>query len=88
MVSKAFSYRLPQKAVQALEALRLEDETLNQTAQRTMMEYLGLSTETSQLLSTVPSTDVDIQEFKHEVEASLADIRSQLESLRGKLKAR
>jgi hypothetical protein len=97
MVSKPFSYRLPDVAVQALEALQLEGETLNQTAQRVMMEHLGLSTETSQFLSTRMSTSVDIKELvKQEVAASLGEVRSQLEAqletrleeLRGKLPAR
>ncbi|MCC5669103.1 hypothetical protein LC653_35920 [Nostoc sp. CHAB 5784] len=89
MVSKPFSYRLPDVAVQALEALQLEGETLNQTAQRVMMEHLGLSTEAPKMLSTVSYTSVDIRELvKQEVEASLAEVRSQLEELRGKSKAR
>ncbi|WP_375493099.1 hypothetical protein [uncultured Nostoc sp.] len=71
MVSKPFSYRLPDVAVQALEALQLEGETLNQTAQRVMMEHLGLSTETSQSLSTIPYTHVDIRELVKE------EVRSQ-----------
>jgi len=74
MVSKPFSYRLPDVAVQALEALQLEGETLNQTAQRVMMEHLGLSTETSQPLSTILSTPVDIKELvKQEVENAIAN---------------
>lgn len=96
MVSKPFSYRLPDVAVQALEALQLEGETLNQTAQRVMMEHLGLSTETSQSLSTLMSTSVDIKSLvKLEVEASLTEVRSHFSQLEarlderlGKLKAR
>ncbi|AUB39522.1 hypothetical protein COO91_05516 [Nostoc flagelliforme CCNUN1] len=85
MVSKQFSFRLPDEAVAVLEALQIEGETLNQTAQRRMIECLGLSTDTSKKLST----PVDIKSLvKQEVEASLAEVRSQLEELRGKLKAR
>ncbi len=84
MVSKPFSFRLPDAGVQALEALQIQGETLNQTAQRFLMESLGLSTDTPPKLSTT----VDIEEFKREVEASLGEVRSQLEELRGKLKAR
>jgi len=84
MVSKPFSFRLPDAGVQALEAMQIEGETLNQTAQRFLMQSLGLSTDTSPKLSTT----VDIEEFKREVEASLGEVRSQLEELRGKLKAR
>ena len=90
MVSKPFSYRLPDVAVQALEALQLEGETLNQTAQRVMMEHLGLSTETSQSLSTTPSTPVDIKSLiAEEVRSQLeTQLEARLEELRGKLPAR
>lgn len=85
MVSKPFSFRLPDAGVQALEAMQIEGETLNQTAQRFFMESLGLSTDTPPKLST----PVDIKELvKLEVAASLGEVRSQLEELRGKLKAR
>lgn len=84
MVSKQFSFRLPDEAVAALEAFQIEGETLNQTAQRRMIESLGLSTSPSAKLST----SVDIHEFKQQVEASLGELRSQLEELRGKSKAR
>lgn len=85
MVSRPFSFRLPDASVQALEALRLEDETLNQTAQRVLMGSLKLSTP----LSAKTSLDVDIKELvKLEVATSLADVRSQLEELRGKSLAR
>lgn len=70
MVSKPFSFRLPDTGVQALEALQIEGETLNQTAQRFLMESLGLSTDTPPKLST----PVDIQELvKREVENALAN---------------
>jgi hypothetical protein len=95
MVSKPFSFRLPDAAVQRIEALQTEGETLNQTVQRIVMEHLGLSTESQQGLSTISYTPVDVNEFKQQVEASLTEVRShfsqleaQLEELRGKLKAR
>lgn len=78
MPSKAFSFRLPDAAVQALSALQLEDETLNQTAQRVIMEHLGVY--------TIPSTIVDRR--LEIVEAALTEVRDQLEELRGKWKAR
>jgi len=70
MVSKPFSFRLPDAGVQALEAMQIEGETLNQTAQRFLMQSLGLSTDTLPKLST----SVDIQEIvKREVENALAN---------------
>lgn len=84
MVSKQFSFRLADEVVEALEGLQLEGESLNQTAQRILTKSIGLSTSTSNRLSTT----VDIHEFKQEVEASLTELRSQLEELRGKSKAR
>lgn len=97
MVSKAFSFRLPDAAVQALEALQLEGETLNQTLQRFVLEHLPLSTESSSLLSTAMNTGVDIESLiDKRLEIGLAEMRSQLETqlekrleeLRGKSKAR
>ena len=91
MVSKQFSFRLADEVVEALEGLQLEGESLNQTAQRILTKSVGLSTSTSNHLSTT----VDIDEFKQEVEASLTEVRShfsqleaRLEELRGKSKAR
>ncbi|MFN6538643.1 MAG: hypothetical protein RM021_020145 [Nostoc sp. EkiNYC01] len=93
--TNVFSFRLPDKAVQALEALQLEGETLNQTARRFLLENLGLSPKSA------PSSlaPVDIEELvKQEVAQALAnsqllkdlqlEIESQLEELRGKSKAR
>lgn len=78
MVSKQFSFRLADEVVEALEALQLEGESLNQTAQRFIAESLGLSTASPKKLST----PVDIKELVKE------EVRSQLEELRGKSKAR
>ncbi|MDF5712071.1 MAG: hypothetical protein PUP90_31460 [Nostoc sp. S4] len=86
MVSKPFSFRLPDTAVQRIEALQIEGETLNQTVQRIVMEHLGLSTEAPQSLYTELNTDADKR--LEAVESTLAEMRSQLEELRGKLKAR
>jgi hypothetical protein len=98
MVSKQFSFRLADEVVEALEALQLEGESLNQTAQRFIVESLGLSTGSPKKLSTGLSTDVDrIEELiDKRLEIGLAEVRSQLEAqlkerleeLRGKLKAR
>lgn len=98
MVSKQFSFRLADEVVEALEALQLEGESLNQTAQRFIIESLELSTASPKKLSTGLSTDVDrIEELiDKRLEIGLAEVRSQLEAqlkerleeLRGKLKAR
>jgi len=92
MASKAFSFRLSDAAVQALEALQLEGETLNQTTQRFVYEHLGLSTETHNHLSTPLQTSVDIEQIRQEMRANIDELRSQFESqleqLREKSKAR
>lgn len=84
MGSKVISFRFNDAELEALQALQIpEDDSDSQTAARLVRSLLGTSTP-----STV-STDVDIKELvKQEVEASLAEVRVQLESLRGKLKAR
>ncbi|HEY9708308.1 MAG TPA: hypothetical protein V6D48_08895 [Oculatellaceae cyanobacterium] len=85
MVSKPFSFRLPEDAVQALESQKLEGETLNQAAQRVLLQALNINT----TVNADVNTTVDIQELvKREIEAILSELRSQLEELRGKLKAR
>jgi sensor domain CHASE-containing protein len=89
MVSKPFSFRLPDEAVQVLESRRLDDETLNQAAQRVLLEALNVNTSVNATVNADLSTTVDIQEMiKQQVEASLIEVRSQLDELRGKLKAR
>lgn len=97
MVSKPFSFRLPDEAVQALESRRLEDETLNQAAQRVLLESLNVNTSVNATVNADLSATVDIQELvRQEVAASLSEVRSQLETqleerleeLRGKSKAR
>lgn len=84
MASKSFSFRLPDEIVQFVESSQLESETLNQTAQRLFIDFVKRNNP----LSTELPTIVDINEFKQQVEASLTEVRSQLEELRGKLKAR
>ncbi|MDZ8227099.1 hypothetical protein [Nostoc sp. ChiVER01] len=90
MVSKQFSFRLPDKVVQALYTLQLEGESLNQTAQRILTQSVELSTGTMSSMST----GVDNLEslIDKRIEESLAEVRSQLEAqleeLRGKLRAR
>lgn len=89
MVSKPFSFRLPDEVVQFIESSQHDGETLNQTAQRLLIDLAR----SSNALSTSLHTGVDIKELvKQEIEASLAEMRSQfeaqLEELRGKLKAR
>ncbi|MTJ11841.1 hypothetical protein FJR11_04365 [Anabaena sp. UHCC 0187] len=71
MVSKAFSFRLPDEAVQALQSQGLENETLNQTAQRVLTEALGLSASLS--LPKRMTAPIDMQELvEREVERILA----------------
>ena len=83
--TNVFSFRLPDAGVQALEALQIEGETLNQTARRVLMESLGFSTASPANLST----PVNIEELiDKRLEIGLAEVRSQLEELRGKSKAR
>ena len=94
MASKAFSFRLPDEIVEFVESSQLEDETLNQTAQRLFIDFVKRNNP----LSTELSTDVDrIEELiDKRLEIGLAEVRSQLEAqlkerleeLRGKLKAR
>lgn len=70
MASKAFSFRLPDEVVQFIESLQQEDETLNQTAQRLLIDLA----KKNNVLSTDMSTTVDIQELvKREVEQALAN---------------
>ncbi|MEH1928822.1 hypothetical protein [Nostoc sp.] len=80
MASKAFSFRLPDEIVQFVESSQSEGETLNQAAQRLFIDFVKRNNPLS--------TSVDIHEFKQQVEASLTELRSQLEELRGKSKAR
>ena len=86
MRSNVISYRLTDAELEALQALQIpEDKSPSQTAARLLRGSFSASTP----LSTSKSTDVDVLEaFKLEVEASLDEVRSQLEELRGKLKAR
>jgi hypothetical protein len=86
MRSNIISFRFDDAELEALQAFQTpEDKSPSQTAARLLRGMLGGIIEPS----TVPSTPVDIKELvKQEVEASLGELRSQLEELRGKLKAR
>ena len=82
MGSKVISFRFNDDEVEALQALQtLDDESLNQTAARLLRDAIGLST---------ASTKVDNLEglIDKRVEIGLAEVRKQLEELRGKSKAR
>lgn len=71
MVSKAFSFRLPDEAVKVLQSQGLENETLNQTAQRVLTEALGLSASLS--LPKRMAAPTDMRELvEREVERILA----------------
>lgn len=91
MVSKQFSFRLPDEVVEWLEGLQLEGESLNQTTQRFIVESSRLSTDTQQKLSTPVDikqlivSEVRSQDIKELIKE---EVRSQLEELRGKSKAR
>ncbi|MEA5620883.1 hypothetical protein VB711_24035 [Cronbergia sp. UHCC 0137] len=77
MVSKAFSFRLPDEVVEALESQGLENETLNQTAQRVLTESLGFSASLS--LPKRITGAVDIQNLvKREVESAIAEVRQDI----------
>lgn len=84
--TNVFSFRLPDKAVQVLESRRLEDETLNQAAQRVLLEALNVNATVNATVNADLSTNVDNR--LEVVESALVEVRSQLEELRGKLKAR
>ncbi|MEH2168043.1 MAG: hypothetical protein V7K41_15470 [Nostoc sp.] len=86
MRSNIISFRFTDAELEALQAFQLsEDKSPSQTAARLLRGMLVGIVEPS----TVSSTPVDIKSLvKQEVEASLTEVRSQLEELRGKLKAR
>jgi GIY-YIG catalytic domain len=83
--TNVFSFRLPDEIVQVLEGLQLEGETLNQTARRFLLENLELPPKQPQPLPTTTTIEELVDK---RLEVGLADIRSQLEELRGKLPAR
>lgn len=86
MRSNIISFRFDDAELEALQAFQTpEDKSPSQTAARLLRGMLGGIIEPS----TVPSTPVDIKELvKQEVGSCLGEVRSQLEELRGKLKAR
>lgn len=73
MVSKPFSFRLPDEAVEILESRKLEGETLNQAAQRVLLQALNVNA----TMNADVSTTVDIQELIKQ-EVSNAIINSEL----------
>lgn len=100
--TNVFSFRLPDEAVQALVLLQLDGESLNQTAQRLLLEGLGLSPKPTQ--SLLPPVDIEelvnqkvdqalansqlLKEFQQEMRSQLeAQLKERLEELRGKSKA-
>lgn len=86
MRSNIISFRFTDAELEALQAFQVpEDKSPSQTAARLLRGMFTGILEPS----TLPSTPVDIRELvRLEVEASLGEMRSQLEELRGKLKAR
>jgi hypothetical protein len=86
MASKAFSFRLPDEVVQFIESEQQEGETLNQTAQRLLID---LAKKNNPLTTDLSTTVYNLEELVDKrLEAGLAEVRSQLEELRGKSKAR
>lgn len=86
MRGNIISFRFDDVELEALQAFQTsEDKSPSQTAAKLLRGMLAGILEQSTSLST----GVDIQELvKQEVAASLGEVRSQLEELRGKLKAR
>lgn len=89
MASKVISFRFSDTEVEALQKLQVaEDDSINQTAARLLRGVLAGIVEPATIPSTPSSTPVDIKELvKQEVEASLAEVRSQMEELRGKIES-
>jgi hypothetical protein len=98
MASKGFSFRLPDEAVQQLELLKYPDETINQVAQRLLLEKLGLHTEESTKVQTSIVDDLrsEIEQLRSqlqlptplstELHTSVSeDLQSQIEQLRSQL---
>jgi hypothetical protein len=85
MRSNIISFRFSDEELEALQAFQTpEDRSPSQTAARLLRGSFRRSTTVS-----TKTPDVDILEvFKQEVEASLTELRSQLEELRGKSIAR
>ena len=86
MASKSFSFRLPDEIVQFVESSQKEGETLNQTAQRLFIDFVKRNNPLSAMLSTNVDSIEELVDKRLEI--GLTEVRSQLEELRGKLKAR
>ncbi|MCL6754464.1 hypothetical protein KBT16_27200 [Nostoc sp. CCCryo 231-06] len=86
MRSNVISFRFTDAELEALQSFQIsEDKSSSQTAARLLRGVLAGIIEKS----TVQSTPVDIKSLvKQEIESSLGELRSHLEELRGKLKAR
>lgn len=77
MASKHFSFRLREEVVAALENLRQEDESLNQTAQRVIAQSLGvIAPDTS-----YQAQAIDIKELIREEVASAIAISDRIQKL-------
>ena len=89
MRGNIISFRFSDAELEALQTFQApEDKSPSQTAARLVRGMIAGIVEPS-TLPTSTSTNVDIQELvKQQVEASLAEVRSQLEELRGKSLAR
>jgi regulator of protease activity HflC (stomatin/prohibitin superfamily) len=69
MASKHFSFRLSDAVVAALETYKQDDESLNQTAQRVISQFLGVTT----LETYSQAQRIDIQELiRKEVASAIA----------------
>ncbi|MDZ8260634.1 MAG: hypothetical protein V7K71_02020 [Nostoc sp.] len=85
MRGNIISFRFDDAELEALQALQTpEDKSPSQTAARLVRGSFSRS-----IAVSTKTPDVDVLEaFKQEVAASFSEVRSQLEELRGKLKAR
>jgi hypothetical protein len=89
MRDNVISFRFTDAEVQALEALQTpEDKSASQTAARLLRGMLAGRIDES-TMSTSSTTVDNIEDLIDErLKIGLAEMRSQLEELRGKLKAR
>jgi hypothetical protein len=89
MRDNVISFRFTDAEVQALEALQTpEDKSASQTAARLLRGLLAGRIDES-TLSTSSTTVDNIEDLiDKRLEVALTEVRSQLEEMRGKLKAR
>ncbi|MEM7593268.1 MAG: hypothetical protein AAF383_17435 [Cyanobacteria bacterium P01_A01_bin.83] len=82
MPNKPFSFRLPPDVVEEMEASKKENESLNQLAQRVLIEKYRGEVDPSAALAPLQQ-----QEVKQIVQAQLKTLQERLDDLEGKLVA-